>query len=187
MNAILYQLYNQLFATHWLDNIIIPKRQIMIALKWGTCVIIDGAADSETKIRHFSSVAVAPREKMVYIFLQDFSKKKTLSIPVSCQWVRWIKSSKCFLWSTHSKILYISLQISCKSIYCPIFISPNPETPPHPWLPETNKVAVHTLRKTSKYQQQKRETPWKLSSIAMVTLHCKSQKVVTPNNQFRRE
>jgi hypothetical protein len=40
-------------------------------------VIIDGAADGEPKRRHD-----------VYIFLQDFSKKKTLSIPVFCRFFR---------------------------------------------------------------------------------------------------
>jgi hypothetical protein len=41
-------------------------------------LIIDGAAGGETKRR-------CTAEKIVFIFLQDFSKKKTLSIPVSCR------------------------------------------------------------------------------------------------------
>jgi hypothetical protein len=39
--------------------------------------------DQKTSWRHFCSVDVA--EKIMYIFLQDFSKKKTLSIPASCR------------------------------------------------------------------------------------------------------
>jgi hypothetical protein len=46
-------------------------------------LIIDGAAGGETKRRH--DVTFPLLEKIVYIFLQDFSKKKTLSMPVSCR------------------------------------------------------------------------------------------------------
>jgi hypothetical protein len=53
-------------------------------------LIIDGAAGGETKRRHDVTFPLLTlhREKIVYIFLQDFSKKKTLSILVSCTFVR---------------------------------------------------------------------------------------------------
>jgi hypothetical protein len=48
-------------------------------------LIIDGAASGETKIRHNVTFPLLTLHRgKVYICLQDFSKKKTLSIPVSC-------------------------------------------------------------------------------------------------------
>jgi hypothetical protein len=48
-------------------------------------LIIDGAAGGETKRRHAVTFPLLTlhRGKDLYIFLQDFSKKKTLSILVS--------------------------------------------------------------------------------------------------------
>jgi hypothetical protein len=43
-------------------------------------VIIDGAAGGET-----FPLLTCTAEKIVYIFLQDFSEKRTLSMPVSCR------------------------------------------------------------------------------------------------------
>jgi hypothetical protein len=50
-------------------------------------MIIDGAAGGETKRRHDVTLPLlnCTTEKIVYIFVQDFSEKKTLSIPVSCR------------------------------------------------------------------------------------------------------
>jgi hypothetical protein len=54
-------------------------------------LIIDGAAGSETKRRHdvtFPLLTLHRGKDRVHfsnIFLHDFSKKKTLSIPVSCR------------------------------------------------------------------------------------------------------
>jgi hypothetical protein len=50
-------------------------------------LIIDGAAGGETKRRHDVTFPLlrCTAEKILYIFLLDFSKKKTLSMPVSCR------------------------------------------------------------------------------------------------------
>jgi hypothetical protein len=50
-------------------------------------MIIDSAAGGETKRLHDVTfpLLTLPVQKIVYIFVQDFSKKKTLSIPASCR------------------------------------------------------------------------------------------------------
>jgi hypothetical protein len=50
-------------------------------------MIIDGAAGGKTKRRHdvtFPLLRCTAKKIMMYIFLQDFSQKKTLSISGSC-------------------------------------------------------------------------------------------------------
>jgi hypothetical protein len=52
-------------------------------------LIIDGAVGGETKIRHdvtFPLLTLHRGKDRVHL-LQDFSKKKTLSIPVSCRFI----------------------------------------------------------------------------------------------------
>jgi hypothetical protein len=51
-------------------------------------LIIDGAAGGEAKRRHdvtFPLLTLHRGKDRVHIFLQEFSKKKTLSMPVSCR------------------------------------------------------------------------------------------------------
>jgi hypothetical protein len=70
------------FQQDWADNLCSSNEEPAMRN-----LIIDGAAGGETKIRNDVTFPLQTlhRGKDRVIFLQDFSKTKTLSLPVSCR------------------------------------------------------------------------------------------------------